>query len=88
MGGGAALLGNVIRGFHVVRCFWGMAAFHGGPVLAGSLIASGQTHWNGGFQVVLSGNLIASRQTHWNDGFQVETCNDIPRFTVCNEVSY
>ena len=39
--GGAVFLGNVI------------AAFHGCAVFLGKLIAGGQTHCNGGFQVVL-----------------------------------
>ena len=30
-------------------CYWGrMAGFHGGAVLLGNVIGSGQTHWNGG----------------------------------------
>ena len=49
------LLGNVIRGFHGGAVLVGnrIPGFHGGPVLVGNLIASDQTHWNGGFQVLL-----------------------------------
>ena len=49
------LLGNIIRGFHggVVLLGNGISGFHGGPVLLENLIASGLTHWNGGFQVLL-----------------------------------
>ena len=54
--GGAVLLGNVIRGFHggAVLLGNGIAGFYyGGPVFLRNLIASGSTHWNGGFQVLL-----------------------------------
>ena len=49
------LLGSGMAGFHggVVLLGNGMAGFHGGAVLLGNLIASGQTHWNGGCEVVL-----------------------------------
>ena len=41
--GGAVLLGNLIRGFHVgaVLLGNGIAGFHGGPVFLGNLIGSG-----------------------------------------------
>ena len=41
--GGAVLLGNVIRGFHVGTVFLGnvIVGFHVGPVLVGNFIGSG-----------------------------------------------
>ena len=51
----AVLLGNVSAGFHGGAVLLGnsIPGFYGGPVLLGNVIASGQTYWNGGFQVLL-----------------------------------
>ena len=58
------LLGNRMAGAHgsAVLLGNGMAGFHGGAVLVGTFIASGETHCNGGFQVVLAGNVIRGFQ--------------------------
>ena len=70
--GAAVLFGNAIAGFHGGAVIWechagfhgavllgnALEGFHGAAVLLGNVIASAQTHCNGGLQVALGGATV------------------------------